>query len=183
MDKDLLHKFTALEGQRYKLLEFFDQWGAHQLHFKPGSEQWSLLQVLDHIVKVDISITKYLQKYQSEISREKLGFIAWWRALFLKLFLLTPLRVKAPKVHGIQPEESVDVPSLVADWCESRSLLKDYLEVFPMDKLDNFIFKHPLSGKLNVVQTLMFVYYHTKHHEHQLKRITSHSKFPGGTPQ
>ena len=178
MNPNLHRRFAQLEEQKEKLQESFDRWSKPQLHFQPGPQQWSLLQVFDHIIKVDISVIKSLLKHKDEVSEEILGFDSWRRALFLRLFLLSPFKVKAPKVPGIEPMEPLDLQSVVVGWGESRSFLRVYLEQFPEDKWDNFVFNHPYSGKLTIAQTLMFIYCHIRHHDYQIKRIISHSEFP-----
>jgi len=178
MDQNLSKQFELLEGQKAQLLKDFGSWSREQLYFKPGSDQWSVLEVLQHVVNIDTGVTKYLCKYQHDISQEKLGLGAWWRSMLLRLFLRSPMKVKAPNVRNIQPLDTKELETLSADWAKSRAILYDYLKKFPQDKLMHFVFKHPLSGKFNIEQTLIFIYYHAHHHDHQLNRIISHSEFP-----
>ena len=170
--------FTNLEVQKAQLLVNVKSWNLDQLSFIPKENHWSILEVLLHIVKVDTGVTKYLRKYQSSISEQKLGIGAWWRSLVLRSFLITPVMIKAPNVPGIRPSGDLDLSTINHDWDKSRIILSDYLNLFPEHLLDRYVFKHPLSGKFNIEQTLIFIYYHTLHHQHQLNRITSHSEFP-----
>ena len=57
-------------------------------------------------------------------------------------------------------------------WGTIRSSLKEYIDKFPKEYLDKEIFKHPIAGWLNLLQTINFLQNHFDHHKLQiLKRI------------
>jgi hypothetical protein len=64
---------------------------------------------------------------------------------------------KAPKV--VQPEEGFTIESLKAH-CEKATHQIEKLNHFA----PNHFFVHPYFGKLNVKQTIKFLYIHTRHH-------------------
>jgi len=67
---------------------------------------------------------------------------------------------------------------LINKWDRSRKEFRDYLGDFDSDKLQYFIFKHPIAGKLNILQALEFINYHMIHHQKQIERIKKLNNFP-----
>ncbi|HRF34344.1 MAG TPA: hypothetical protein PLM56_12645, partial [Cyclobacteriaceae bacterium] len=56
-------------------------------------------------------------------------------------------------------------------WSKTRMELKELLDRISDDQLKRKIYKHPVVGKLNMVQTVRFFREHIIHHTPQIKRL------------
>jgi hypothetical protein len=93
----------------------------------------------------------------------------------LKFFLLKfsqriPLRYKAPKVLGENPE-ALSREEAFRQWQQVRTALRDFIGTLANSQLKKKIYKHPVSGRLNVIQAVSFFREHANHHWPQIRRL------------
>ncbi len=97
----------------------------------------------------------------------------------LKTFLKSRLKFKAPNVPGLSPQSISAKEDSQAAWEQVRQGLEAYLIAFKPEQLNYIVFKHPVGGKFNLLQTLdNFLLMHLQHHKQQLKRIAETDGFP-----
>lgn len=176
MHPDLKEKFVLLEKNKAYYFKILDQYSPDQLIFSEGEGKWSILQLIDHLIKVESQTLQFMLNFDFSRKDEKLGLKASFNALLLRLALKSSIKFKVPaKVLLPQQKEKT---FLVDEWDALRVKFENYLESFPTTKMDNFIFIHPSSGKLNIIQTLKFLKEHLAHHRAQIKRISKSKNFP-----
>ena len=169
-------RLQKLEQGRVYFEKLLKQSNASQLGFAPHPRHWNILQVVDHIIKVERQTLNFLQNFDFSRKDEKVGMKNRIKFFLLKLSLKSNLKFKVPTKEVIP--EVKGVSELLQEWEKLRNDLNDFLEGYPIEKLQNFIFFHPKSGKLNIFQTLEFLQDHMKHHRQQVRRISNYADFP-----
>lgn len=176
MNKTLNARLQVLDKGRDYFRNILNDFSESQLHFVPESGHWNILQVVDHIVKVERQTLSFIQNFDFARKDEKVGLKQALNFLLLKMALKSNLKFKIP-TKEVAPEIR-SAPDVLAEWEKVRNELATFLHNFPPHRLQNFVFFHPRSGKLNIFQTLDFLIDHMKHHQQQINRISNSSRFP-----
>lgn len=82
-----------------------------------------------------------------------------------------PIKFKAPKVVVDHTPVFNNAAEIAAAWNQTRVELKDLLVRFEANQLKRKIYKHPIAGKLNIIQATRFFSEHIIHHTPQIKRL------------
>ncbi|MCH8568428.1 MAG: DinB family protein [Balneolales bacterium] len=170
--------FVRMEVERIELMKACKSLSSKQLRFKPGVDEWNILQVLRHIITAEkqslILIQKRLDRKESV---PKSGAGAAFRYFLLKTALILPLKYKAPKFVDVS-EDYPDFDSMISEWTETRRDLNQIIESNDDQTLAKALYRHPRAGMLNVLQALRFMTTHISHHQKQIARIKKHPSFP-----
>ncbi|MFT5640500.1 MAG: hypothetical protein ACI9A7_000597 [Cyclobacteriaceae bacterium] len=162
--------FDLLELERASLFESLQHISNEQLQHRPSVESWSVIQVLDHMIQVErVSLLYLKKKIKAGSKMEEASFTSGFRTFILVLSLNSPLKFKAPKSLA-QPANVKDLGEMLHIWNAVRKDLMKYLGAYPESLLDKAIFKHPLSGRIKIDQTLQFFRAHQNNHVKQVKR-------------
>ncbi|MDN4165364.1 DinB family protein [Cytophagales bacterium LB-30] len=181
MHKHIHKLYTKTQKQADYYWCLFNTLSAEQLLFKPSLDSWSIAQVVDHLYKVDKQTYQFLVNFDFDRKNQVLGVKERINSLLLKISLRSRRRFRVPKNAEINPfiaEEKIYPETIKAEWLNLRDKMKRFLESFPEDKHQHFVFVHPVVGKLNILQTLGFLDDHLYHHRRQVKRIKNHPAFP-----
>ncbi len=171
--------FNQIEAQRNALLNEISRLSHAQQNFKPSRESWSILQVLNHLVYSETNTVKYMNKKMLGIAAaEKSGIYAKVRMFVLNAFLRSPLKFKAPKAALPVQEEVYVFDNMKKQWDDVRFQFGKIIDQLGNADADKLIFKHPISGKFNIYQTMSFLEEHIEHHKKQIGRIKSSPLFP-----
>lgn len=138
--------------------------------FKPDEQSWSILEVAEHCHNIESAIINNLIKYKDYPSQSA-GIKAFINFILLKVAMKGGLRFKAPPIKGLSPEGKHSPEEITSNWKRIREKLIQYLEVFPDEKLNHTVFKHPRAGFITISQTVDFINDHTLHHLKQIDRI------------
>lgn len=172
-------QFKSIEEQRKNLLDEIAKLSHTQQNFKPAPEAWSILQVVNHLLYAETNVVKYmLKKIQGIATVEKAGVQAKVRSAVLNTFLKSPLKFKAPKAAMPAQEEVYIFENLRRQWNEVRAEFGKILDQLNPADAEKLLFKHPISGKFNIYQTMSFLQEHIAHHIRQIGRIKSDPGFP-----
>ena len=172
-------QFKRIEEHRKSLLDEISKLSHTQQNFKPAPESWSILQVVNHLLYAETNVVKYmLKKIQGISTVEKAGVQAKFRSLLLNTFLKSPLKFKAPKAAMPAQEEVHIFENLLKQWNETRAEFGKILDQLNPADAEKLLFKHPISGKFNIYQTMSFMQEHIAHHIKQISRIKAHGSFP-----
>jgi len=159
--KDLLNQFTRA-----------------QLDYREYDTKWSIAEIIYHVYLAEKLPCNFMINFSFERKNQVLGIKARIRSLILNIVLDSKLKFKAP-VNTIENfPEVIDPQELINKWDRSSREFLNYLENFDPEKIKNFVFKHPLAGKLNILQTLKFINSHMTHHQIQIERIKNLNNFP-----
>jgi len=143
--------------------------GDERLNRKPANGGWSAIQVVHHLILVEVNSLAYVRKklsFNPELKRSGLG--ASLRMLLLRLSLLSPIKFKAPKSAGNEsiPDEATLESSRQA-WAGIRADWSDFFAQMPADLADKAAYRHPRAGRLDWLQMIEFLQAHFERHRRQ----------------
>lgn len=170
MDAKLAKAFRRMEHWRLYMQELVAAYPREQQCFRPHSQQWSMLQVMKHLIIAETvvlnAVKKSLQRGELPPNRliHKIGY------LVMEIVLRLPLKIKAP-AKALIPDAETDYDKIVGEWEALRKEWKLLLENFPKELQNNNVFRHPIAGFLNICQCVNFCGTHIKHHLQQIDRI------------
>jgi uncharacterized damage-inducible protein DinB len=171
MDVKLTKAFNELEKARLRLLEAIDPLPEAKRQLKPSPEEWSMVQVVVHLMTVEKSIQSYMQaKINKGIPLKSAGMAAWGRSLIVTLFLRYKKKIKAPAAVTT-PDTDFSYERARQAWAESQMHFRHFLDHLPAELAGKEIFRHPLAGMLNAYQTVAFMREHVLHHLGQIERL------------
>ena len=175
---DCLEIFDTIEEKRKEIFQSLDSLSDKQLRFKPGPDDWNLLQVLHHIYTSEKLSYLYIKRKITGTERPgKTGWGSSLRLFALKAAFLLPVKYKAPSIVDASDEDP-DYDSMKTNWKDIRSGLRELIEESETEILEREIYKHPAAGLMNMKQALLFMKTHMSHHEKQMERIMNHPSFP-----
>jgi uncharacterized damage-inducible protein DinB len=173
MNQKLEHVFGNLEAERRKMEEQFSSVLDNDWSFSPRPGKWSMAQVFTHLVASEQLSLNYMKKKAQGIEQAgKAGFRESVKLLILIASQRLPmLKFKAPKVVVDNTPPAMSKSELFAAWEKSRTDLKNFLDGISDAHARKLIYKHPLAGRLDARQALIFFGEHIRHHRPQLLRL------------
>ncbi|OWY24044.1 DinB family protein [Sphingobacteriales bacterium UPWRP_1] len=179
MISSLKPAFDKLEKQLDDLLQTVKPLSSEQQNFKPDAHTWSILQVFRHMMQSEGQIIKYLQKKILGVATTRKASIrAFFRSALLNLAMRLPIKYKVPNVIMVDFEEKYDFGQLSADWKLLRKEIRDFLENIDEQTSQKEIFRHPVVGRMSLLQGLTFMQEHLERHTRQVEGIMQHADFP-----
>jgi uncharacterized damage-inducible protein DinB len=172
MRTQLQQQLGQLNTELDALLDQLTQYSHQQINQQPTPDSWSAMQVMHHLLLSETLSMKYCQKKLSfEPSLKKAGLMARLRAFFVRYYLLSPFKFKAPPVLATSalPAES-DLEGLANQYRNQRAAFEDFLEQVPEKYLDKEVYKHPFGGRLSLSGMVDFFDAHFQHHRRQALR-------------
>lgn len=167
MEKELI-SFNLYKERVLDLIKDLDQ---EKLTKKPNENEWSLAQVVAHLIDSETGISKYIYKKSQGLDDLKnTGLKNSFMSYQLNKNLKSDKKFKAPKVVS-SPPNTESYEELKERWDHARDRFKSVLEKLPKSAYKKQIFKHPRVGYLNIKQTLAFMGHHIGHHIPQIEKI------------
>jgi uncharacterized damage-inducible protein DinB len=171
--------FTRLEKQMEELLKMVEPLSHIQQNFKPAAGEWSILQVFRHLIQSEGQINNYLQKKILGVnSIRKAGIFAKIRSMVLNTAMRLPVKYKVPEPIKVKFDDFYEFEKLTKEWKLLRQELKNFLEGLDEQTARKEIFRHPVVGRMSIIQGLAFMQEHLARHTQQVRRCTNHNKFP-----
>ena len=184
-DPPIQRQFTRITLRKEKILDILKAMTPDQYHQHTRPDQWTILQVANHLYLSEKSSLAYLRKKMSYPDTIPAYSISSWKTYYLvKLILNTPKKVKAPPPIDMWKQTDILEPSaLEIKWNELQNELSVFLEENYPQFRSHLVFNHPFAGRMTMRQMLMFFCDHMDHHIRQMKRIRNEVKdelpFPG----
>ncbi len=177
MMPEIEERFVNLERQRAALIDPLRTLREEQLAFKPTPDQWSIVEVLQHLAASEEGTLRYMGKKNQAATLPKASPGCALRSALLTVVLRSPFRFRVPS-RLLEPKKKQSLIETIEQWDLIRQGLREFLETLPPERTRVEIFRHPLAGYFNIFHTLRFFEEHTKHHEKQIKRIQNTPHFP-----
>ncbi len=167
MEKELA-LFNQSKEEIINLIKGIDK---DKLTKKPSEDEWSLTQVVAHLIDSETGISKYIHKKSQELDELKnTGIKNSFMSYQLNKNLKSDKKFKAPKVVS-SPPNTESFEELTQRWEETRKRFLSVIEKLPKSAHKKQLFKHPRVGYLNIKQTLSFMAHHINHHIKQIESI------------
>lgn len=171
-DKNKVIKvFEKLENQRKLLIEKLECQHSELLKMPEGVGQWSVHQVLLHLIMAEEGALNYIKKKSQ--APERIGERTVWtsfRLVLLRWMLSAPIKFKLPNALK-PPSNEFEFQELIERYDTVRAETRKLIVHFPNDLLEGEIFRHPIAGRFSMYETLSFFDSHIKRHEKQIDRI------------
>lgn len=166
---------SKLQKKHQELIDLKENWlnqiksvSYDKLNIKPSEDKWSITQIISHIIESETGTNKYVNYKLKEVdSLKNTGLKNLINSKGLNTALKSDKKFKAPAVVS-NPANDLDFDTLKNQWDKSREYLANTVNNFPKKALKKAIFKHPVAGPLNILQTFDFLINHIKHHQKQL---------------
>ncbi|MEN8929027.1 MAG: DinB family protein, partial [Flavobacteriales bacterium] len=168
---NILLRYIELADLKNRVLNNLVDFSTEELNFKPTEDQWSIAQVLDHLIETETGTNKYVNYTLKTIDLQpRAGVKSYLGSKVLNKKLKSDEKFKVPSMFS-EPEKGKSYAELKDKWDKSRIYLIQTVETFPKGKRRKAIFKHPKAGLLNMNQTLLFMINHIHHHIPQIDAL------------
>ncbi|HEY7480835.1 MAG TPA: DinB family protein [Gemmatimonadales bacterium] len=172
--RDLLNRLTQL---RHAMLVEANGLSAEELLHRPGAGAWSILDVIEHLVRVEEAILSRVRKRDprtwGEAARARV------RLALVSILFVCRGRLRVP-TQAVVPLGGVTLTDLAARWETSQDAMRRTLDGFGPADYSRPLMRHPILGLLTPVETLTFLVRHIAHHRRQVARIRSSRYSAGG---
>ncbi len=171
--KSWLQALETLQQRRVDLFQFLNTLDPSVLNRQRRPSEWSILQVVAHLTEAEEKSLLYLKKKTS--SGENFPATGWsgrLRCVLLRLAMASPLRFKAPSSVS-QPEEEYLLDGLRVRFRENAAAWVEFVDQLPAHYSGQAIYRHPVLGRINLLQTFGFL---TQHFDHHARQIHSRAK-------
>lgn len=171
MNSELSNAFEALTQARIDFIKLLED-VPRELRSKHPAEGWNMLQVMEHAISSEVGTLEYMKK-KTQAPADDIPVAGEESAVGseqLKRALQSEIKWKMPGVLP-DPTGAQSFENMMAYWDGLREKYRAFFEDLNPEYYDRTIFKHPISGRLNLFQTIEFLIDHLVHHGYQLERI------------
>jgi hypothetical protein len=169
MQESLQIHFDKIESQRAWFIEQKDNIPAEYLTKGPQEDEWSLTQIIEHLVITEGLLIPAIQKASTikpPVSAEQ---TKQWRTV--KVIMKSGTKVPVP-TERVEPKSLENLETLLAEWETLRENLKQILQTKTETNL--LVFPHPVAGPLDIAETLEFLSLHLHYHTLRFKKEFGH---------
>ncbi len=164
-------RFEAFQQLSKGIFEKYTNIDTQLLKKQPTPSEWSILQVLEHLLESEQVSFGYLKKKTKDYSTvKKTNLSTSLRSFLLRMSLKSSLKFKAPPVLTAPKNES-EIADLLSKIEQGRKEIKDLMSNLPPDAFELELFRHPVAGRLNLYQMFGFMMDHWNHHERQMENL------------
>jgi hypothetical protein len=176
MHPDIEKHWHKLEEAKKTYLEKLSEIPSELLHTQPV-DSWSAIQVTEHLLFSETGTLGYMKKKSSGgwDALESTGQEQKANSDALNSRLISPEKYKAPSVLP-EPANASSLDELTAQWDSVRHEMLTFVDGVSPEHYDKLVFRQPIAGMLNILQTLEFIGHHIHHHIPQLERIAKELK-------
>ena len=168
---ELRDQLETYDQHRNTLLDDLERLNDEQLRRKPGPDNWSLLEIVQHLVLSQREVLQDLPELK-DLTARKRGF----RARLSYAMVLAVLRWNIPAPvpsDGMVPDGNTSLSEMHLQWDENLSWLREYLDTLRPEDLRRAVFRHPIAGPMTVGQTIHLALLHFAVHLRQIKKVKS----------
>lgn len=177
MNTELNTRWIKLSNAKQTLLEELNTWPDDRIKETP-KQGWSASQVLEHILTSETGTLGYMKKKSSSgwETLELTGEEHKERSNALNSRLVSAMKIQAPSVLP-EPTNQYTLIQLTSTWNKLREEMENFITSVDPSHYDKLVFRQPIVGMLNLLQTLEFLENHIHHHIPQLDRIRQELQF------
>jgi hypothetical protein len=165
--------YRLLEQQRAEILYKVKEISDEKFRRQPAPGKWSIAEILTHIIVAEQLSLGYMKKKANAIEQlSNSGASEFLRLQVLKISQRIPvLKFRAPKIVVSNTPPAYSFAELSAQWQIQREELKQFLESIPNKDVRKVLYKHPIAGRFDAAQAMVFFREHIIHHLPQVKRL------------
>ena len=169
MISELRDKFEMYDHTRRALLDELALLNDDQIRRKPGPSEWSILQIVQHMVLAEQGVMQYLPEPEELIARKR-GLHARIFYVVVLLILRWNIRVPVPSKRMV-PDGNTSLSEVRQQWDENLRWFRGYLDSLRPEDLKRAVFSHPVAGPLTGPQAGKMAQYHFDAHLRQIEKV------------
>jgi hypothetical protein len=178
MNARLKEIVSHIEDVRATLLRSVEGLSSNKAEEPPGPGEWSIVEILHHLYLTETQVTQLLEK-QVERAREKgIGPDPDDESLITSLDRYSldraTTKIKAP-MRSV-PQQDIKKMEIIELLKDSRGKFLDTISRASAYNLSELFFPHPVIGRLNMYQWILFVGKHEARHTHQIEDVLTGKK-------
>lgn len=159
-----------MEEERKNLFSDLKKYPDDLLNKKPKPEAWSVAEVISHLMTAEEMSLKYLQKKLQDTSKaRKEGLKHKWRWFLVQAVFTFDIKFKAPEIVKPNPAFA-SLSDLEKSWAATRSQILQLLMKLDDADLKKDLWKHAVTGKMNLHHMVEFFGIHFRRHKKQINR-------------
>jgi len=167
----IILRYIELSDLKNRILNNLVDYTEEELNYKPSENEWSISQVIEHLIESETGTNKYINYKLKNIEEQpRTGIRSFVSSKILNKKMKSNEKFKVPSILS-EPIIGNGYSELKEKWDNSRMFLIKTVETFPKGKMKKAIFKHPVAGLLNINQTLFFLINHINHHIPQIDAL------------
>ncbi|MGP4060744.1 DinB family protein [Halobacillus sp. H74] len=154
----------GLDEKRNQVLDFVNEVPEEQAHLKPGEDQWSILEVLEHLYLMEqlvvYQINQAIKQGDDHQASEK------------PLHRTTDRDYKVEAPASVRPKgEFMNLDDAKEGLKKTRESTLSLVNNKEQETLKNRAFPHPAFGDLSLEQWIEFIGWHELRHLDQMKEV------------
>lgn len=166
---NIQEKFDSLKLKREALLEHLGSLSTDVTSFKAGSDKWSIVEVVEHLVIVEKDLLRQLSVNVPTSTLDIKSKIPQKHQTVIKV-MERDIAVDVPD-ESMEPQGSLSLDELLNQWDDIRKKIQRTLSEMKSENKDNLVYQHPFGGPLDIVEALQFVDVHFDNHIRHIDRI------------
>jgi len=164
--------FDEIETSRQQLFKDLENYTDDQLNFKPSADEWSILEVMNHLMMAEGGSVLYVQKKLTNGLAALPEIDAEADDRFQQLVAYMQGDNAAPAPPMVTPTfERSTFAATREGWNKIRLDTATQLERFAEADLNKTTYKHLLVGRMTIGQMIGFFRLHFNRHLKQIERI------------
>lgn len=167
--ESLKEKIARFDSIRTELLDDLQSLDEETLAARPLEGKWSILEIVEHMaigereVLMGLPEPSALRVYQRTFKNK----------LMLKVVMFVlgrRIRVQVPSKTMI-PKGRTELSRIRDIWDENQAWFRNYVEGCEPGDLKKAVFKHPVSGPIDVYQAVEMCFAHFESHRAQIDKL------------
>lgn len=176
-EKERTEMKTILESSRDKFIKAVSGLTDEQLSFKIDRKSWSIAECMEHVTIAELYFKEIvideMQKPSAPSKRKKIKITD---EKIRERMLSKRWKAKSPEIFKPDGNFETVQETLVA-FKEARNQTIEYV-LKTNDDVRNHFWRHPLTGTIDLYQTLILMSAHLERHTEQIENIKNDSRFP-----
>jgi hypothetical protein len=170
MNSRLQNQLYIIEKERNVFLKILSQVEQSRIQREPADGKWSPGQVLCHLVMTEEASLRYIKKkINAGDSIPSVKLMSDVRMFILRKAFDGKRKFKAPE--AFETPENLTLEEVRMRWDKVRKELFMFSENYPERYIKKAIFKHPVAGRISLIQMMVFFKIHMHHHRKQVEKM------------
>ena len=169
----ILEVTAELDASRTRLLDSAASLSDADFSFSPQADRWSIGEILHHLRLTEESVVRVLQKLADKAEKAGLGPDLGTSSILHSIDRLNIESAVDKIVAGasIVPAKGIPARELLDGLAGSRGALMKALELCQRFDMTQMQFPHPVVGRLDAYQWVLFVAQHEERHRRQIESV------------
>ena len=171
---NIQERVESLSQKRRQMLRSLENCSADKLLFKAGSDKWSAVEAMEHLVVVEDNFMEQVSANIPVSSLDPQKRSPEKYQVVLKV-MRGDVEVDVPH-ESMEPRGGHSFTELVQRWDGIREDIRGMLEGVAAAGLEELVYLHPFGGPLTIAEALEFLEAHFDNHARHMDVILARAK-------